>query len=171
MVVEGFPKQIPYESGKSLVPLVLGWVPRTLWPDKPYPFSLHANTLRGESLEFRAASIAVGLSGEGYGNFGLAGALFWGALMGLACRWGDDRVGRLSESNPLRLQLGAMGGIWAAMIVRGGVPEMFYMGLSVIMYPVLLSWLLSHKRKGIRHRKEIYPPIDTNGLSSADASS
>lgn len=145
-IVEAFPEKINYEYGKSLIPLVLGWVPRPLWPDKPYPFSMFANIIRGESLESRTASIAVGLPGEGYGNFGLFGVLLWAVLMGLACRAGDNYIGRFHPSNPLRLLLAAILCIWAAMIVRGGVPEMFYMGLNVFMFPLALSWFLSKRR-------------------------
>lgn len=148
-IVEAFPEKIDYEYGKSLVPLVLGWIPRPFWPGKPYPFSMFANIIRGETLEDRTASIAVGLPGEGYGNFGLFGALLWGILMGLACRVGDDYIGRFHPSNPLRLLLAAIVSIWAAMIVRGGVPEMFYMGLNVIMFPLALAWFLSRRRKSV----------------------
>jgi oligosaccharide repeat unit polymerase len=151
VIVDTFPEKINYEYGKSLIPLVLGWVPRPFWPGKPYPFSMFANIIRGETLEDRTASIAIGLPGEGYGNFGLFGALLWGILMGLACRVGDDYIGRFHPSNPLRLILAAMIAIWAAMIVRGGVPEMFYMGLNVIMFPLALAWFLSRGRKTVYH--------------------
>ena len=152
VIVETFPEKIDYEYGKSLIPLVLGWVPRSYWPDKPYPFSIYANIIKGETLEDRAASIAVGLPGEGHGNFGLLGVLLWSLLMGLACRVGDDYVERLHPSNPLRLLLAATMGIWAAMIVRGGVPEMFYMGLSFNMFPLALSWYLSRRKRPLyRH--------------------
>jgi hypothetical protein len=67
--------------------------------------------------------------------------------MGLACRVGDDYVGRIHPSNPLGLFLAVMIAIWAAMIVRGGVPEMFYMGLGVVMFPLALSWYLSRRKK------------------------
>jgi hypothetical protein len=33
--------------------------------------------------------------------------------------------------------------IWAAMIVRGGVPEMFYMGLQVNLFPLALAAFLN----------------------------
>jgi hypothetical protein len=146
VIVEAFPEKIDYEYGKSLVPLVLGWVPRTLWSEKPYPFSIFANIIKGETLQDRAASLAVGLPGEGYGNFGLFGVLLWSIFMGLACRVGDDYVGRIHPSNPLGLFLAVMMAIWAAMIVRGGVPEMFYMGLNVVMFPLALSWFLSRRK-------------------------
>jgi len=142
LIIESFPDQIDYEYGRSLVPLVLGWLPRSLWPNKPYPFSIYANKIRGETLEDRSASIAVGLPGEGYGNFGLPGVLLWGMLMGWGCRIADDYLKRFHPSDPLRLFLGASMCIWAAMIVRGGVPEMFYMGLQVTIFPIGLSILL-----------------------------
>lgn len=153
LIVQTFPDEIDYEYGKSLIPLFLGWVPRSIWPDKPYPFSIYANTIRNETLEDRSASIAVGLSGEGYGNFGLLGVLLWSALMGISCRFADDFLRKFDSSNPLRLLLGASMSIWAAMIVRGGVPEMFYMGLQVNMFPIALSLYLRllgrHSRRSI----------------------
>jgi hypothetical protein len=146
-IVEYFPDQIDYEYGRSLIPLALGWVPRSVWHDKPYPFSIYANVIRGETLEDRQASIAVGLPGEGYGNFGLVGALIWGALMGLACRFADDYLRKLHHEDSLRLYLGATICIWAAMIVRGGVPEMFYMGLQVSLFPLMLAAVLRTMRR------------------------
>jgi hypothetical protein len=138
-IVQAFPRSFPYEYGKSLVPLFLGWVPRPLWPDKPYPFSLFATFIRGQTLEHRDASIAVGLTGEGYGNFGLAGAFLWGSLLGAACAWGDAAVARARTLPALRLQFAGIGAVWTAMIVRGGVPEMFYMGLGVAVGPLILA--------------------------------
>jgi hypothetical protein len=138
-IVEAFPRTFPYEHGKSLVALFLGWVPRPLWPDKPYPFSLFATFIRGQTLEHRDASVAVGLTGEGYGNFGLAGAFLWGSLLGAACAWGDAAVARARTLPALRLQFAGIAAVWTAMIVRGGVPEMFYMGLGVAVGPLLLA--------------------------------
>ncbi len=146
-IVEGFPEKIPYQNGKSLVALVLGWVPRPVWPDKPYPFSLHLTRLRGETLSARSASIASGLPGEGYGNFGYFGVLLWAGLLGFAARRGDDAIRGLHIAQPLKVQIGATAAIWTAMIMRGGVPEMFYMGLFVIMFPTLLAVYLKRAQR------------------------
>lgn len=147
-IAEGFPEEIPYQNGKSLVALALGWVPRPIWPDKPYPFSLYLTRLRGETLNARSASIASGLPGEGYGNFGYFGVILWAGLLGFAARKGDDAIHGLHIAEPLKIQIGATAAIWTAMIVRGGVPEMFYMGLFVIMFPALLALYL---KKAQRH--------------------
>jgi hypothetical protein len=90
VVIQAFPTLIAYQKGASLIPLALGWVPRAVWPEKPYPFTLFMNFLNGETLENRTMSIAVGLPGEGYGNFGLFGVFLWVVLMGIACRRGDE---------------------------------------------------------------------------------
>ncbi|MGH9929245.1 MAG: O-antigen polymerase [Pyrinomonadaceae bacterium] len=151
-VIEIFPARVPYIYGESIIPLVFGWVPRPLWPEKPYPFGLYMNLVNGESLDARAASLAVGLTGEGYGNFGLFGTFVWGGLLGLACRFGDRYLARFNHQSPMRLVLSGMAAVWVSMIVRGGVPEMFYMGLQVIALPIALAALLSPYRRRIRIR-------------------
>jgi hypothetical protein len=143
VVVQGFPEVFPYQHGRSLIPLMLGWVPRVVWPEKPYPFSLYMNFLNGESLERRAASLAVGIPGEGYGNFGLFGVFLWGVLAGLCARRGDDYIGGFHPDHPLRLLLASLSAIWMALIVRGGIPEMFYMGLTALLLPWGLSVYLA----------------------------
>jgi len=149
IVVESFPEKMPYVYGESIIPLLLGWVPRAFWANKPYPFGIYMNILNGETIQSRAASIAVGLTGEGYGNFGLPGALLWGAILGFACRRGDRQIARMNQHNPLRLQIAGMAVVWVAMIVRGGVPEMFYMGLQIIIVPFALAKFLNFTRKRV----------------------
>lgn len=139
MIVDAFPDIFPYEHGRSVLALVFGWLPRSLWPDKPYTFALYANFIQGETLEFRSASLAVGLAGEGYGNFGLLGALGWGTFMGLACRYGDAFIAHMTDCYLFKLLCALLGGVWAAMIVRGGVPEMFYMGIFIILSQIVLA--------------------------------
>ena len=150
-IYEGFPEKIPFQKGKSLVALVLGWMPRPLWPDKPYPFSLYLTRLKGETLSARSASIASGLTGEGYGNFGFFGVFLWAALLGFAARRGDDAIRGLHIAEPLKIQIGATAAIWTAMIVRGGVPEMFYMGLFIILFPALLAVYLKRIQRRYRY--------------------
>lgn len=147
VIVEAFPAHFPFQHGRSLIPVFLGWVPRTVWPSKPYPFSLYYNWANWETLDRRAASIAVGIPGEAYGNFGIPGGLIWGALAGAGAKALDRYVSRLSHTNPFRLQVAGVAVVWTALLVRGGVPEMFYMGLVIIAGPLFLS-MASRTRKG-----------------------
>lgn len=147
LITDAFPEKIPFQYGRSLIPLLFGWVPRPLWPDKPYPFSMYAMVLRGETLSNRSASIAVGLPGEGYGNFGIPGAFAWAMLLGAAARHGDRHLFRkLHWPMALRHMLMGLVATWCAMMVRGGVPEMFYMGLFPVAMAYLSAWYAFDRR-------------------------
>lgn len=135
LVISAIPSRVEFQNGASLVPIVLGWVPRRFWPDKPWPFSKIAAEQRGFSLY--TTSIAPGYPAEGYGNFGLTGALIWGALLGLICALADFRMSNLRPGHPLALALRGMMAVWVAIIVRGGTAEMFYMGA----FPIGFMWV------------------------------
>ncbi len=138
-VVTACPDRVPFVYGDSLVAVFQGWFPRPFWPEKPYPFSTTFwLASHKKSLTEMRTSIAYSLPGEGYGNFGLFGGFLWAALFGAGCRMGDDRIASLPPSHPLRLQLSAMLGVWSAILVRGGVAEMFYLGAI----PIGLSWIV-----------------------------
>jgi len=134
-VISCIPGKLEFQNGASVVPIVLGWVPRRFWPDKPYPFTKLTSELRGFGLN--TTSIASGFPSEGYGNFGLPGALLWGVLMGLACALADYRMNVIRPGHPLALVMRGMMAIWVAIIVRGGTAEMFYMGA----FPVGFMWV------------------------------
>lgn len=135
LVISSIPDKVPFQNGESLVPIVLGWVPRRFWPDKPWPFSKIAAELRGFGLY--TTSIAPGFPAEGYGNFNLTGALMWGILLGLLCAMADSRMSNLRPGHPLALPLRGMMAVWVAIIVRGGTAEMVYMGL----FPIGFMWV------------------------------
>jgi hypothetical protein len=135
VIVGGFPDKVEFQNGRSLVPIALGWVPRGLWPSKPFPFTSVANKIMG--LRQEEVTIAASLPGEGYGNFGVAGGFLWGMAMGIACGFADFRLTNIRPGHPLALALRGIMAVWAALIVRGGTAEMFYMGL----FPVAFMWV------------------------------
>jgi len=135
IIVGGFPDKVEFQNGRSLVPIVLGWVPRRLWPSKPFPFTSVANKVMG--LRQEEVTIASSLPGEGYGNFGVPGGFLWGVFMGLACGFADFRLSNIRPGHPLALGLRGIMAVWAALLVRGGTAEMFYMGL----FPVAFMWV------------------------------
>ncbi|MCK6685917.1 MAG: hypothetical protein L6R30_26275, partial [Thermoanaerobaculia bacterium] len=142
-IVQCVPATLPYQYHRPLVPLVLGWVPRSLWSSKPYPYSNTFNYLEGDTLESRSASIAVGVVGEGWGSGGFIGAFLYGCLFAAGGRWFVRLLRRhLGLRNPVRLLTSAAGAVWMAMLVRGGVPEMFYMGLFIVPMYGLAGYLV-----------------------------
>ena len=63
------------------------------------------------------------------------------------CRLGDRYLQKLGLHNASGLQLACIWSIWAALIVRGGVAEMFYMGLEVTAAPLALAIFASTRSK------------------------
>ncbi len=135
MVIGGFPDREPFQNGSSIVPIVLGWVPRSFWPDKPFPFTHVANRIVG--FDVQSVSIAAGFPAEGYGNFGYPGVILWGAIFGLCCAFADYQLTNLRPGHPLSLVMRGMMAVWAAILVRGGTAEMFYMGV----FPIGFMWV------------------------------
>lgn len=135
LVISAIPDRVPFQRGDSIVPIVLGWIPRRIWPDKPWPFSKIAAELRGFSLW--TTSIAPGFPAEGYGNFNVTGGLIWGLILGIVCAFADYRMNNLRPGHPLALALRGMMTVWIAIIVRGGTAEMFYMGA----FPIGFMWV------------------------------
>lgn len=86
MIVDRVPEIRPYLNGESYVDLPALLIPRFLWPDKPSALesnvrlALHFNLVDEESAA--NVSIAFGPVAEAYANFGLIGALGFGALLG-----------------------------------------------------------------------------------------
>lgn len=67
--------------GRTYIPAVLAWVPRTVWPDKPRgPDSLYAQLFLGEGKVGKG--IPIGTTVEMYWNFGVPGVLFLSLLFG-----------------------------------------------------------------------------------------
>src|SRR5581483_9499060 len=107
-----------------------------------------------------------GLAGRRLRQFWFARLFHLGRFDGRSLRGWRRFSQRFRPSEPLRLFLGASMCIWAAMIVRGGVPEMFYMGLPVNIFPILLSVAMKKMRRvgsDLRVRQMIEaPPVLTS---------
>ena len=95
MVVQMTPSQVPYQHGKLYKYLVITWIPRALWPDKP-SFS-EANQFYQvaygitDRKDLNKVSMAVGALTESYINFGWLGPptvmLIVGLILNLVRRY------------------------------------------------------------------------------------
>ncbi len=88
LVIDIYPAQQPYEHGKTLLVTLLGFIPRSAWPDKPVGIG-QALTRYTDGFLFEHASghsIAPTLVGDFYANFGAVGVVLGGLLFGIACR-------------------------------------------------------------------------------------
>ncbi len=71
-IVRVFPDQQGYLLGHTLVRPFVFWIPRQIWPAKPFAFQ----SIIGESFVGEGVSLNSTFFGECYANFGVAGVLF-----------------------------------------------------------------------------------------------
>jgi hypothetical protein len=86
-VIEMTPSVVPYQYGQLYSYMVITWIPRFIWPDKPSmseanQFYQIAYSLSSEE-ELGSVSIAVGVLAEGYISFGWPGAVGIMFLVGI----------------------------------------------------------------------------------------
>lgn len=90
-VVEQVPSTIPYQNGGTYGFLLISWVPRFLWPDKPSASEvnhLYQVTFRiTHEKDLESVSLAPGIIGEAYWNFGWAGVVMMSLLLGIFLRF------------------------------------------------------------------------------------
>ena len=74
----------------SATAIVVNWIPRSIWPDKPIGFGRRYAMARmgidytNNALASSAvSSFAVGICGEGWANGGLKGVIFYSVVVGL----------------------------------------------------------------------------------------
>lgn len=100
-IVEEVPIVIPYQNGKTYGFLLVSWVPRALWPGKPsasevnHLYQTTFRLTREENLD--NVSLAPGIIGEAYWNFGWAGVVIIGMLLGLLIRYMEMQFARRSS--------------------------------------------------------------------------
>jgi hypothetical protein len=84
-IVELVPDSIPYLGGSSFYETLTVWVPRKLWPAKPYPLG---DWLTENLYGFRLGGNTVPTwPGELYLDFGITGLVLGLMAMGMACAW------------------------------------------------------------------------------------
>jgi hypothetical protein len=88
LILEKTPERVPYQLGTEYPLLVENLIPRVLWPEKPSVnvanrfFQVQYGLTDARGLQ--QVSIACGFEAEGYMNFGWAGVLAVGLLVGAA---------------------------------------------------------------------------------------
>lgn len=89
-IIKYTPKVMNFQMGKTLLPALIGWIPRWIWPDKPI-ISLSTiftqKYLYGFKKYYTAGSVAsVTMIGESYINFHISGILLISLFVGILLR-------------------------------------------------------------------------------------
>ncbi len=90
--IDTFPSQQDYLWGRSYVAVVLGPVPRSVWPKKPKGFAEHLTVAkRGQDIREAGLSLATSLLGDLWAGGGwvnlILGSVALGGTMGWVTRW------------------------------------------------------------------------------------
>ena len=95
-IIENFPKKFKYYYGETYAAIPVGFIPRSVWKDKPVGLSAPLGIMQkfGFQEDFNADnwkllnkfSLSPGLLGEAYANFGIYGILFIPILLGFLSR-------------------------------------------------------------------------------------
>ena len=86
-VIDRTPSQIPFQYGRMYSYMLVTWIPRFLWPEKPSMsdanqfYQLAYGVTR--DIDLPHISISIGTLGEAYINFGWFGALTMMLLIGM----------------------------------------------------------------------------------------
>lgn len=74
MIQRWVPEYIDYQRGATFYPLIIGWIPRAVWPEKPIlsQGSLMHNVIIGSSSKSNVGLTSIG---ELYLNFGIVGVI------------------------------------------------------------------------------------------------
>jgi len=141
--VEVVPNSIPHTGGQVYGMLVVGAIPRFLWPEKPdmTKYALDPFTIAlGLTSETEAATSTTGITlpAQGYLEHGMAGSLAWMTLLGLVAAFvsryfGSKLAGTLSGASCL-MPLGLASG--------GGFSSCFGSMWQTLLGGTLLAWFV-----------------------------
>jgi len=138
------PDEVPFLGGTTYLPIPFLLVPRIVWPDRPnaqetlIQLNVHYGLLTRESSEL--TSIGWGMIAEAYANFGMAGCLGLGLLLGIMLGVTQRVCGRY----PVLSARGLSGLIILTAMLRIEAPmALFLSSLLQSFFPLaLLTWIV-----------------------------
>ncbi len=164
------PSMVEYQYGTTYKYLALTLIPRVIWPEKPqanYANNFYAIAYGVSNEEgVKTSSFGITLLGEGYVNFGTAGALLTMVFLGLVLAGtehliGSGRSGVGGQAIFLAFFVYALNGI-------GSSTELMFGGMvqNLVATSLMLWWV---RRRGISHvsgTAELIPPGRYKPLTS-----
>lgn len=144
-----------FRGGQSLLAVSVVWIPSVLWPEKPPLLGWWLPRAVGDSGFSAGHSASSAYVGEGYTDFGLAGAYLWAALIGIA-------VGMLA-----RLALASNGSSPWSVLGALSYPAVFFAVRSPVTSGIILAgaigWIAMWSAATARAAKQAPTPVEAGG--------
>nr|WP_191966788.1 O-antigen polysaccharide polymerase Wzy [Microbacterium testaceum] len=134
-----FTSDVGFSVGRQLLGVLLFWVPRSIWPDKP----LDSGVVLGEWLSMRNTNLSSPLWTEGWMNFGWIGVVVFLLVLGLIGSRLDSTYAA-GLRNPLGAQVGTHVGTallagYLFIILRGPLLQASARLIVILVFVAILN--------------------------------
>lgn len=136
-IVQNFPLNMDYTYGQLMILYTLVmFIPRGIWPAKPYPISQEVNAVAVSEYASRAGT-AYPYLGEYYHEFGIIGICFFSFLLGKIC--GKLKKNMYYKDIHSLVLYSAICPLLFQIMIRGYTPSNFYMIVFSILPIIILK--------------------------------
>lgn len=148
-VIENFPSKYDYYYGETYFAILVQFLPRSIWENKPVSFGAPLGLLKKVGIrefsiktwrnEVNGLSFSPGFLGEAYANFGVFGMIFLSSIFGIATKIFDKMVHSNEVLNDVKMlpYMSAYSSFF--LILRGDLlmatyySILFYLFISLIL--------------------------------------
>jgi oligosaccharide repeat unit polymerase len=141
VIIDNIPKNMDFLYGDVLLYIPKYFIPRKIWPDKPYPKELEIiwALTGGRNLGYTAP-----LFGELYINFGIVGVIVGMFIFGVFCRTIYEYWKKKPENITSQLILAITSPYIISLIDRGYIIQHLYIIFNIYI-PLIIAFIFSSK--------------------------
>lgn len=165
-VLQLTPDNVPYYEGRTYSYLLVAWIPRILWPNKPSASSANAALDVDYRLLYpgQNATISIGQLPEAFANFGIPGIVFVMFLQGAIFATLDVVLNRASSHGGRAIYLTQM--VYFLNGIGSSTVMLFGALLQHIIANVLILRYFSRRRATYRRRApQVHPHSSRQSLA------
>lgn len=159
----------PHTAGSSLANIALFWIPRAIWAEKPAFLGFWLARSQGSDDVGDSHSIAFGIGGEAYADFGFAGGVLVCAIFGFAMAAIERLLARQRSAGGFGLYRAAIAIPFAFFAARN-VDTALIITLSILVLSNLLHRFFIQRRRLPMHAQQ-HPTMPSEQESPCEARS
>ena len=135
--------EVPVQYGRQLLGVVLFFVPREIWPNKP----VGSGAFMADHLNMNFTNLSANYFAEGYINFGGAGIVLFLIILVWSCAY-LDRIGvRVQRQNPPLFVLYLQVIFVLFYLLRGDLMSSFALLFTIVLFNMIVLNILYKIRR------------------------